>query len=105
MKAHLAEHPKLKWHGISTWTPQCGGAYGPKDKFPLPGQGNLEDVEIHEEDYIGPRRLGVTIDYRGRKYSGQLPADDPEAVTRLYEFLKKNRRRPLTEISNEVVDL
>ncbi len=71
----------------------------------MPGEGNLDDVEIREEDYIGPRRLSVTIDYLGRKYSGQLPVDDPDAVTRLYEFLKNRRGRPLSEISNEVVDL
>jgi hypothetical protein len=71
----------------------------------MPGEGNLEDVKIREEDYVGPRRLGVTINYLGRKYSGQLPTDDPEAVTRLYEFLKKRRGQPLSEIGNEMVDL
>jgi hypothetical protein len=71
----------------------------------MPGEGNLDNVEIREEDYIGPRRLSITIDYDGRKYSGQLPADDPQAVTHLYEFLKNRRGRPLIEIGNELVDL
>lgn len=101
MKAHLWEHPKLKWQGISTWPPQCGGAYGPGDKFPMPGEGNLDDVEIREEDYIGARRLSITIDYLGRKYSGQLPLDDPDAVTRLYEFLKKNADVPLPRLATK----
>lgn len=105
MKAYLSEHPKLKWRGISTWPPQCGGAYGPGDKFPMPGEGNLEEVEVREPDYVGPRRLSVTINYLGRKYSGQMPMDDPEAVTRLYAFLKERRGQPLTAIGNELVDL
>jgi hypothetical protein len=105
MKACVREHPKLKWQGISIWPPQWGGSYGPGDKFPRPEEGQLEEVQINEEDYIGPRRLGVTIRFEGRKYSGQMPLDDPEAATRLYEFLKERLGQPLSEIGNEVVDL
>jgi hypothetical protein len=103
MKAYLIEHPKLKWEGISTWPPRVGGAHGPGDKFPMPGEGNLENVEIREEDYIG--RLSVTVDFMGRKYSGQLPADDPQVVTNLYQFLKKHLGEPVSEIGKQMVDL
>jgi hypothetical protein len=64
----------------------------------------LADVKIRERDYIGPRRLAVTIEYEGREYKGQVPLDDPEVVTRLYSFLKKRIGHHLSEISDEIAD-
>jgi hypothetical protein len=105
MKEYLRDHPKLRWQGISTWPPQCSGSYGRGDKFPALGQGKLAGVKILAEDYIGPRRLGVTIEHGGMMSSGQVPADDPEVVTRLYEFLKDRIGQPLGKIGDELVDL
>lgn len=105
MKACLREHPKVAWQGIQTWPPQVVGAPGPGDRHLMLGEGNLDNVEIREEDYIGPRRLSVTVDFMGRKYSGQLPADDPQVVTNLYQFLKKHLGEPVSEIGKQVVDL
>src|SRR5579885_3176862 len=96
----LRNHPKLRWRGISTWPPQVGGAYGRGDEFPMLGDGVLEDVKILEHDLVGPRRLGVTVAYGGRKYSGQVPVDDPEVVTHLYAFLKTRVGRSLREIGD-----
>ena len=105
MRAYLKEHPKLKWHGIRTWPPWAGGSHQTGERYLTPGEGKLADVRLWEEDYAGPRRLGVTVEHLGRKYSGQVPADEPEVVTRLYEFLKGQLDRPLSDISNELVDL
>ena len=105
MKAHLRDHPKLRWQGISTWPPPWSGAYGRGDTFPPSGEGKLAAVKIWDEDYIGPRRLGVTIEQGGLMSSGQVPADDPDVVTRLYEFLKHHIGQSLSELGNELVDL
>jgi hypothetical protein len=105
MEAHLRDHPKLKWHGISTWPPQAGGAHGGGDISPALGEGNLADVRLQERDYIGPRRLAVTIEHQGREYGGQAPADDPEVITRLYSFLKRRIGHSLNQISDEIADL
>ena len=105
MKAYLRDHPKLNWHGIRTWPPRAGGSHQTGERYLTPGEGKLADVKLWEEDYAGPRRLGVTIEYGGLKYSGQVPADEPEVVTHLYEFLKRQVDRPLRDIGNELVDL
>ena len=105
MKAVLREHPKLRWRGVTTWPPQLGGAFVDGDKFPAPDETTLTEVTVHERDLAGPLRLGVTVDYSGRKHSGQVWADDPDAIRNLYRFLSTRVGHPMREISNEVVDL
>jgi hypothetical protein len=104
MQAVLRAHPKLKWQGVSTWPPQLGGAYAPGDVFPVVDETTLADVEVHERDLF-PLRLGVTVDYAGRKHSGQIWADDPEVIRKLYRFLRTRIGRSMHEIGEEVIDL
>ena len=105
MQGILRNHPKLKWLGIQTWPPQLGGAYAPGDIFPDPEETTLADVEIYDRDFAGPRRLGITVEFGDRKLYGQVWADDPEVVDRLYSFLKRRQGHSLREISNEQIYL
>lgn len=82
-----------------------GGAYDSTTVFPVAEQGVLRDVDIAERDLIGPRRLDLTIEYGGRRHSGQVWVDDPSLVPRLREILQRHIDEPLNEIGSLEVDL
>ncbi len=105
VKAQLRNHPKVKYKGVSSWPPMWAGAYGPGDTFPGPEDGILEDVELVERDFIGPRRLELLMSYRGLKSSGQIWVDDQKVISILYEALKKLIGRPIREIGDFQIDL
>ncbi len=105
MQQMLRNHPKLKWRGISTWPPRLGGPYAPGEVLPDPEETTLADVELIDLDFAGPRRLAIWLEFSGRRHAGQIWADDPEVVDKLYNLLKLRKGRPLREISNEQVDL
>jgi hypothetical protein len=105
VKAQLRNHPKVKYKGVSSWPPMWAGAYGPKDTFPAPEDGVLEDVELVDRDFIGPRRLELLMSHRGLKSSGQIWVDDEKVIPVLYAALKKMIRHPIREIGNLQIDL
>src|SRR5271155_1247657 len=104
IKAPLRNHPKMKYQGISSWPPTWSGAYGVEDTFPGSEDGVLEDVEVVERDFIGPRRLEVLMSYRGRKSPGQIWVDDQKAIPVLYEALRKLVGHPMREIGDLQID-
>lgn len=104
MQEILRKHPKLKWRGVTTWPPQLGGVVD-RERFPQADETILADVTVHDQDFAGPRRVGVTVDYAGRKHSGQVFADDSEVIAKLYGFLRAHIGDPLSKIENEIVDL
>jgi len=105
MKAQLRMHPKLRYHGARTWPPDWGGAYDSTTLFPVGEQGVLQDVDIAQRDLIGPERLDLTVEYEGRKHSGQIWVDDPVLVPKLRQILERHIGEPMNEIGSLEVDL
>jgi hypothetical protein len=95
MKAQLGNQPKMKWQGLSVWTPMWSGSSGP---FPTGERGVLKDVKIFEADRIGPRRLMLTIDYLGHRFTGDLTFDAPEMVNKVCDVLKGCADQDLSDV-------
>jgi hypothetical protein len=105
MKAQLRVHPKLKYQGARTWPPDWSGGYNGGGIFPHGEEGTLEDVAVVERDLIGPERLELANEYKGRKLSGLVWLDEPELVPKLRDILKQHIGAPMRNISELEVDL
>jgi hypothetical protein len=105
MKAQLRNHPKLKYHGARTWPPDLGGVYDSNTRFPMSEEGILKEVTIVTKDLIGPERLDLTVEYDGRKHSGQVWVDDPTLVPTLRDVLAHHIDEPMNQIGALEVDL
>jgi hypothetical protein len=103
MKRMLRNHPKMTFGGASSWPPQCGGASNAYTQSPLGEQGTLKAVESLPADR--PDHLWITIEYRGRFFSGSLQIDDTGALPGLDAFLRSHVGEELSDIGGLEVDL
>jgi hypothetical protein len=105
MKGMLRDHPKMRFGRASSWPLQWGGASDAYTQSPLGEQGTLKAVKFLPADRTGPDRLWITIEYRGRFFSGSLQIDDTGALPGLDAFLKSHVGEELSDIGDLEVDL
>ncbi|MCL4461334.1 MAG: hypothetical protein M1297_06460 [Nitrospirae bacterium] len=86
----LRDHPKMRYHGVPTWPPGWGGEYQSYDVFPRGEEGILLKVDKIEADAKYPERLGLTIQYRGRPYYGELWVEDSYFLAKIHGILQEN---------------
>jgi len=79
----------------SSWPPSWGGAYGPNDEFPTGDQGTLVDVKRQDKEC-----LILTIEYRGKLWSGSLLWDGPPSLDHLERLLKVHCGETIRSISD-----
>lgn len=101
----LRVHPKMKWHGTSSWPPAWGGSYGRGSTLPLGEEGVLLDARFQDAYGGFPKHLVLTIEYNKNKYNGPLCADDPNFLTQLYPKLRECLGQPIQQIGNMEIDL
>ena len=77
------------WPGV-TWTPGLGRAIQGHDVFPRGEEGILLKVDKIEADAKYPERLGLTIQYRGRPYYGELWVEDSYFLAKIHGILQEN---------------
>lgn len=88
----------MRYYGIPTWPPDRGGPYQGHDVFPTGEDGVLYAVERINEDARYPKRLILTIEFRGNQYSGDLWIEDGDFLEDVFTILKKNKGKDLTTI-------
>jgi hypothetical protein len=85
MKHSIRTHPK-----IGGWPPGFGGSQASGAGFPIHEQGILRDVVIYEADAVLPRRIYLSVEYRGNRFGGGLVPKDENVIDRLHAFLRTN---------------
>lgn len=101
---HLRDHPKLRWHGVRVWPLPWLGPRAPDAPGPIGEQGILREVECFPALPSIPARLGLSIEYEGRRFTGVLFLDDADFLVRLRDTLCGCLGRPIAGIGSLEVE-
>lgn len=87
----LREHPKVNWP--PKWS-------GWQKKLQGEREGKLRDVELIEKDQMGPIRLLLACEFKGRVYFAEVICDNSVFIRRLYEKIKSLQGKTIQEIGD-----
>lgn len=88
---------------LEHWPPQWGGAYWSGARLPVgEAAGILVDVRREPNIHFGPEYgeeiLVLEVEYKGRRWAGQLPIRERHLRDRVDDLLRKNLGRPVSYI-------
>ena len=90
----------MSFGGVPTWPPEWIWASGLRNTFIHP-EGEIGVLENVRQSIVNPNTcLFITMIHHGSTYLGRLNFDDEEFCRRIFELLKANYGRSLTEIGS-----
>ncbi len=96
----LRNHPFMSLNGIRNWPPEWIWASGLRNAFIHP-EGEIGVLENVRQSIVNPDRcLFITMIHHGSTYLGRLNFNHEEFCGQIFELLKANCGRSLTEIGS-----
>jgi hypothetical protein len=96
----LRNHPLMSLNGIPNWPPEWMWADGLRNTHMHP-EGEVGILDNVRQSIVRPDgSLFLTIKHNGSVYLGRLNFDDEEFCRQIFELLKANCGRSLTEIGS-----
>ena len=96
----LRRHSLMSFGGVPTWPPEWIWASGLRNVFIYPN-GEMGILENVRRSIVSPDKcLFITMIHHGSIYLGRLNFDDEEFCGQIFELLKANCGRSLTEIGS-----
>ena len=96
----LRNHPLMSSNGIPNWPPEWVWANGLRNTH-LPPEGEVGILDNVRRSIVRPDScLFITIRHNGSLYLGRLAFNDEEFCRQIFELLKANCGRSLTEIGS-----
>ena len=96
----LRRHSLMSFGGVPTWPPEWIWASGLRNAFIHP-EGEIGVLENVRQSIVNPDTcLFITMIHHGSTYLGRLNFDDQEFCQHIFELLKANYGRSLTEIGS-----
>jgi len=101
----LRNHPFMSFNGIRNWPPEWIWASGLRNNH-LAAEGEVGILDNVRRSIVRPdSSLFMTIKHNGSVYLGRLSFDRQEVCHQIFELLRANYGRSLSEIGSiEVLD-
>lgn len=87
----------LEWRGLPMWPPEWS-----MSDHQIGEEGVLEDVQLRQE--LSARIISIEANHLGDCRKGIMILEDPVQLELVFEKLRENLGRPLTEIGNLEID-